>query len=162
MRYALVSLALLISCTGVQADPKPSDAAMMQRVLKRIEQDNRECSVEMSYAGRIAAGGGPSSARFDGALVLIYSVDGCNGGNNWGYTAQVYGVKDDTAVELGKPQSWSIVKGADFNDKRAVIYAVSQGPGDAHCCPTEGKSIEVTVSNGQAVFRQLKAWHNND
>lgn len=94
--------------------------------------------------------------------MLIYSVDGCNGGNNWGYTAHVYGVKDDTAVEIGKPQSWSIVKGADFNDKRAVIYAVSQGLGDAQCCPTEGKTIAAAVSNGQAMFRQIKAWHNND
>ncbi|MFF9552729.1 hypothetical protein [Methylobacterium fujisawaense] len=162
MRYALIGLALFISCSGVHADPKSSDAAMMQRVLKRVEQDNRECNVGMSYAGRITAGGGPSAARFDGALVLIYSVDGCNGGNNWGYTAQVYGLKDDTAVEIGKPQSWSIVKGADFNDKRAVIYAVAQGPGDAHCCPSEGKTIEVTVNNGQAVFRQIKAWHNSN
>lgn len=160
MRYAIAALALVIAADGALADPKPSDAAMMQRVLRRIEQDNRACNVGMSYAGRIAAGG-LSAARFDGALVLIYSVDGCNGGNNWGYTAQVYGLREGTAVEIGKPQSWSVVKGADFNDKRAVIYAVSQGPGDAHCCPTEGKTIEVTVSNGQAVFRQIKAWRNN-
>lgn len=160
MRYAIAALALVIAADGALADPKHLDAAMMQRVLRRIEQDNRACNVGMSYAGRIAAGG-LSAARFDGALVLIYSVDGCNGGNNWGYTAQVYGLREGTAVEIGKPQSWSVVKGADFNDKRAVIYAVSQGPGDAHCCLTEGKTIEVTVSNGQAVFRQIKAWRNN-
>ncbi|TXN82901.1 hypothetical protein [Methylobacterium sp. WL8] len=162
MRIALFAFALVVAAGGAQAAPKPSDAAMMQRLLKRIEQDNRECNVGMSYAGRITANGGASSARFDGALVLIYSVDGCGGGNNWGSTAQVYGVKDDLAVEIGKPQSWSVVKGADFNDKRAVIYAVSQGPNDGHCCPTEGKTIEVTVSDGQAVFRQIKAWHNSN
>ena len=162
MRTLLAALALVVAAGGAQADPKPSDAAMMQRVLKRVELANRECNVGMSYAGRIAANGGASSAQFDGALVLVYSVDGCNGGNNWGYTAQVYGVKDDVAVEIGKPQSWSIVKGADFNDKRAVIYAVTQGPNDGHCCPTEGKTIEVTVSNGQAVFRQIKAWYNTN
>lgn len=162
MRLTLITLAFLVVSSGAHADPKPSDAAMMQRVLKRIEQDNRECNVGMSYAGRIAASGSTSSARFDGALVVVYSVDGCNGGNNWGYTAQIYGVKDDTAVEIGKPQSWSIVKGADFNDKRALIYAVSQGPSDGHCCPTEGKTIEVTVIEGQAVFRQIKSWYNNN
>ncbi|MCJ2094079.1 hypothetical protein MKK67_16500 [Methylobacterium sp. J-072] len=162
IRIYVIAFASLVGCSSVLADPKPSDATMMQRVLKKIEQDNSECNIGLSYAGRIAAGGSASSARFDGALVLVYSVEGCNGGNNWGYNAQVYGVKDDTALEIGKPQSWSIVKGADFNDKRAIIYAVSQGLGDGHCCPTEGKTIEVTVSNGQAVFRQIKAWHNSN
>ena len=161
MRYASAALTLLIGCCTAQADPKPSDATMMQRVLKRIEQANRECNVGLSYVGRIAANAGVSSAKFDGALVLIYSVESCSGGNNWGYTAQVYGIKDDTAIELGKPQSWSIVKGADFNDTRAVIYAVAQGPNDPHCCPTQGMTIKVTVTNGQALFQQIKAWHNN-
>ena len=100
MRTVLTALAFIVAADVAQADPKPSDAAMMQRLLKRIEQDNRECNVGMSYAGRIAVTGGTSSARFDGALVLIYSVDGCGGGNNWGSTVQVYGVKDDIAVEI--------------------------------------------------------------
>jgi hypothetical protein len=48
----------------------------------------------------------------------------------------VYGLKDETFRELGGPQTWSVVQGADFSHTRAPIRTVNQAPGDGHCCPT--------------------------
>ena len=154
--FALVILSpLLLPANGFA---QPLDSTLLRQVLRTTEDANEGCTVSLSMFGRIAPGAENETSQFDDAAVMIYSVSGCNGGNNWVTAAQVFGIKDGIAAPLGKRQAWSIVRGADFARHRALIYAVDQAPGDAHCCPTDGKTIEVTMRSGQPFFRQLKAW----
>ncbi len=158
MRHMLLPiLATALTCGSVEATAFGSE--VLQGVMSRIEKQHQGCNVNAEYTGQIATSNSDSSLRYDSALVVMYVVDGCQGGNNWSAFAQVYGIKGAKSTALLRnPLVWLTVKGADFNSKRALIYAVDQGPDDVHCCPTDGKTIEIAIRQDEPIVRNIRAW----
>ena len=66
---------------------------------------------------------------------------------------------DDNLVRVNTDRLvWRRVKGADFNDRRAVLYTVTWGPNDPPCCPTAGRSIAVPIRGGSIQTKDLRSW----
>jgi hypothetical protein len=159
MRYALACLALAISAGAAQAEPDyPRGSVILQQIARKLEAENAQCSVELTYTGRLTTQRMEIPSRYDSALVVVYTVEGCGGGINWSASAQVYGLKDETFRELGDAQTWAIVQGVSFSNASALIRALNQGPEDGHCCPTDGRTVEVTMLGDQPVFRPVETW----
>jgi hypothetical protein len=159
VRNALACLVLTVSVGTVQAGSDyPHGSVILQQIASKLEAENVQCFVEVAYTGRLATQRMEMPSRFDSALLVVYTTEGCGGGINWSASAQVYGLKDETFRELGGPQTWSVVQGADFSHTRAPIRTVNQAPGDGHCCPTDGRTVEVTMLGDQPVFREVETW----
>lgn len=158
MRFLRVLLLGLVITSVVEVRlASASDLTVIQQIIGLLETRNTTCEVDVTYFAKLRV---PQKLAntYETAWVWIYSVVGCGGGNNWSSQGSVFGVKSDKIRELGAPLVWSVIKGADFNEDRALVYAVDVGPDDPHCCPTQGKTVEITIGDGVVNSRLLRTW----
>jgi hypothetical protein len=158
MRLLQVSLLAFIVTIPIEGRfAIASDLTVIQQIIGRLESRHSDCEVDASHFGKLRVQQ-KSGDTNEIALVWIYAVTGCGGGNNWSSHVSVFSVNGDQIQELGRPLGWSVIKGVDFNDDRALIYAVDQGPNDPHCCPTQGQTVQITVEGRVIKSKVLKTW----
>lgn len=121
-------------------------------IQNRLSQQNKECTLyayKEHYRGTIPGADQP-------VTIAGYTLEGCNGGNNWGRTFGVFYEMGGKVREYKYPSE--PMPGPDI-DRRSVTVRGDQitvryserGPNDAYCCPTLRRIAVYRLTNGAVV-----------
>lgn len=71
----------LVAVLGVDAtafaQSEAPDSSVFQRIVRKLETANKDCTVGVSFVGRMMTSVRGSPSNFDSALLLIYTVESC-------------------------------------------------------------------------------------
>lgn len=90
-------------------------------------------------------------------------TEGCEGGNNYGYSVSVYDLKGASArvapmEPLGFPWVES-VQAIEVKGTPAIkIFAPDYAPDDARCCPSLMREVRIWAEGSRIAWKTVKTW----
>jgi len=134
--------ALLMAITGT-AQAQSSDA-----IRAYLARSNPGCDIfrpEETYRGPLPGAAGP-------VVVMVYTVEGCGGGNNWARLFGVFAMTGGAIFEYTQPTPPPfVVDGACVTNGALVISGLGYGPNDAQCCPSQRRTARYRI-DGRTVI----------
>lgn len=136
----LASMALL-AAAGAQA--QSADA-----IRAHIAQANPGCDIyrpEETYRGPLPGAPGP-------VVVMVYTLEGCGGGNNWGRVFGVFAEQKGRIIEFRQPNPPGfMVDAANVTHGMIEVNGLAYGPRDPRCCPSQRRRERFRVADGAVV-----------
>lgn len=141
MKKLIVSLAVSTVLVATPALSGPPD-------LARLERFHPGCSIPEES---VKTAKGEIQGRT--LTVALYTVEGCNGGNNWHSSVTAFDTKGKPlgTYELAEGAAASFPDTSPVRDGRIAIETLSLGPHDPHCCPSVRGKRYLTVKKGKLV-----------
>jgi len=168
-RWQIVSL---LVTAGFGLIPTVSHAQTSSPLIKTLEILTREYA---SCVFRLKSGGMLSGGNSESIVLWVYSYEGCNGGNNWGASVEIFYVKQPpkgAAMIKKLPPTKSMLEKTSFAYVTNVSFktsaspptsyveidGVSMGADDARCCPTAGRQVKLWFEDGDIKSTIVKTW----
>lgn len=133
----LASMALL-SATGARA--QSADA-----IRAHIARANPGCDIyrpEETYRGPLPGAPGP-------VVVVVYTLEGCGGGNDWNRVFGVFYGQDGRVTEVPQPHPPSfMVDAATVTHGAIEVNGLAYGPRDPRCCPSQRRRERFRLVDG--------------
>jgi len=167
----LCSAAAIAQPASTAAERTPFDLTppAVKQMLALL-QPEKTCTLTGFTLGTIA----PYNLQDLSVVILIYSVEGCGGGNNWHSAIAAFDIKQsdksisdvrlhkfspdlERAMTFAGVNSINFIK-ADIASQSAVIDTVDWGSDDAHCCPRDGHQLRFWVDKGVLKAAVTKRW----
>ena len=147
-------------------DLTPSAVKQMLALL----QPEKTCTLTGFTFGTIA----PYNLDDLSVVILVYSVEGCGGGNNWHSAIAAFDIKQsDKSISDIRLHKFSpdieralIVAGinsinflkTDIGAQSVTIDTIDWGSDDAHCCPRDGRQLKFWADKGVLKAAVTKRW----
>jgi hypothetical protein len=155
--------------TAVERTPLDLTPGTVKQMLALL-QPEKTCTLTGFTFGTIA----PYNLQDLSAVILVYSVEGCGGGNNWHSSVAAFDIKQsgksvldirlhkfspdlDRAMTFAGVNTISFLK-ADIGSQSAVIDTLDWGTDDAHCCPRDGRQLKFWVDKGELKAAVTRRW----
>ena len=133
-------------------------------------QPEKGCTLTGFTFGTIA----PYNLEDVSVVILVYSVEGCGGGNNWHSAIAAFDIKQsgksisdirlhkftpdiERAMVFAGANSINFVK-ADIAAQSVVIDTIDWSNDDAHCCPRDGRQLKFWVEKDLVKAAVTRRW----
>jgi hypothetical protein len=137
---------------------------------KALLQPEKTCTLTGFTFGTIA----PYNLDDLSVVILVYSVEGCGGGNNWHSAIAAFDIKQsgksisdirlhkfspdiERALIVAGINSINFLK-TDIGAQSVTIDTLDWGADDAHCCPRDGRQLKFWVDKGVLKAAVTKRW----
>ncbi len=141
LRIPAPATILLLAATGAQAQSASA-------IQAHITRSNPGCDIfrpEEAYRGPLPGAPVP-------VVVMVYTLEGCGGGNNWGRVFGVFGQQGGRIVEYrqSSPPRF-MVDGARVANGVIEVNGLGYGPSDPRCCPSQRLRARFRLADGAVV-----------
>jgi hypothetical protein len=168
---ALFSAAAVAQPAGTVVERTSFDLtpAALKQMLGLL-QPEKGCTLTGFTFGTIA----PYNLEDVSVVILVYSVEGCGGGNNWHSAIAAFDIKQsgksisdirlhkftpdiERAMVFAGTNSINFMK-ADIAAQSVVIDTIDWSNDDAHCCPRDGRQLKFWVEQGVVKAAVTRRW----